>query len=123
MTSFERFSIYFIHDIYVCISRYIGMPYASQSTLQPTLKSVPQPKARGPTICKKLKKKKLDEELSIEFDKHSRPIGQYGREFKSFLGTLVRSHVDINISNWHIVDKDIKDTIWEEIKVSNILIY
>ncbi|XP_019187832.1 PREDICTED: uncharacterized protein LOC109182188 isoform X2 [Ipomoea nil] len=96
--------------------RYIGMPNASQSTLQPTLKKVSQPKARGPTTCKKLKMMKLDEELSVEFDKHSRPIGQYGSEFKSYLGTLVRSHVDINLSGWRKVDKKIKNTIWEEIK-------
>ncbi|XP_019163492.1 PREDICTED: uncharacterized protein LOC109159835 [Ipomoea nil] len=89
----------------------------SQSTSQGPSQSISKSKTRGPTTCKKmLKKKKVDEVITVEFDENDKAIGEYGKQFKSYIGTSVRCHVDINISDWHKVEQGLKDTIWDEVK-------
>ncbi|XP_031109558.1 uncharacterized protein LOC116013770 [Ipomoea triloba] len=74
------------------------------------------PKRRGPNACKNLNKKKGKEEVSIQFDEYNRPVGLYCKEFKSYIGTLVRSRVDINIDSWPNVEQTLKETIWADVK-------
>lgn len=76
----------------------------------------PKKKKRGPTTCKKFKKK-ASKTNSIEFDELSRPIGKYSDVFVNYIGVLARAHVDINIVNWKRVGEDLKNTIWEDVKV------
>lgn len=95
---------------------------ASSSSSSDNDQSISQKKkTRGPTTCKKMKKK-VQEAKFIEFDEHSRPIGPHKKYFKSYLGSLVRIQVDINISDWHKVDKGLKNTIWEDVKVSHVCV-
>lgn len=73
-------------------------------------------RTRGPTLCKNMKKAGKQMNI-IEFDDKHRPIGPGTSNFKHYVGSLARIHVDINISDWHKVDRGLKDMMWEEIKV------
>jgi hypothetical protein len=77
-------------------------------------------KSRGPTTCLKMKNKP-NEQKHIEFDDKLKPIGIYAANFKNYLGSLVRSHVDITIDNWKNVESGLKDMIWDDLQVCNVL--
>lgn len=76
-------------------------------------------KTRGPTLCTKLKEKITKQKLvcSIDFDEYGDPIGDMAQKFKSYIGSVVRLRVDINIESWDVVHEGLKDIIWEDIKV------
>ncbi|XP_019168681.1 PREDICTED: uncharacterized protein LOC109164617 [Ipomoea nil] len=74
------------------------------------------PKRRGPNACKNFIKKKAKEEVSIQFDGYNRPVGSYSKKFVSYVGTLVRTRVDINIESWPKVDETLKNAIWTDVK-------
>lgn len=90
-------------------------PSSDTPTLEPT--SASTTKGRGPTTCRNLKKKKATEQLSVQFDQYGRVIGPYATKFVSYIGSLVRSQVDINIKSWRDVDAGLKNIIWEDVKV------
>ncbi|XP_031090936.1 uncharacterized protein LOC115995928 [Ipomoea triloba] len=62
------------------------------------------------------KKKPVDELLEIEFDKNGRPTGPNAKNFSNYLGSVVRHHVDINITDWPHVSHRVKEQIWHELK-------
>lgn len=64
-------------------------------------------KRRGITTCTKVtnRRKANADPLPIEFDQYGNAIGPNADLFKTYLGTLVRSQVDINIDDWKSVDK------------------
>ena len=39
------------------------------------------------------------------------------QDFRSYIGSVVRFQVDINIESWEVVDQGLKDAIWDDIKV------
>lgn len=76
-------------------------------------------RTRGPTVCKKLKKRIANQNLecSISFNEYGDPIGDMLKDFRIYLGSVVRFQVDINIESWDAVNQGLKDVIWDDIKV------
>ncbi|XP_031106223.1 uncharacterized protein LOC116010864 [Ipomoea triloba] len=54
--------------------------------------------------------------LEIEFDDACRPIGPNAKDFSNYLGSLVRHHVDINITDWPRVPHGVREQIWHDLK-------
>ena len=77
---------------------------------------------RGPTLCKKLKRRILNQNLecSISFDEHGNAIGDMRQDFSNYVGSMVRYQVDINYESWEVVNKGLKDAIWDDIKVPHM---
>ncbi|KAK1373173.1 hypothetical protein POM88_029366 [Heracleum sosnowskyi] len=86
---------------------------------QPSSSEVSRKRTRGPTLCKKLKKRITNQNLecSISFNEFGRPIGDMLKDFRIYLGSVVRCQVDINIESWDLVNQGLKDAIWDDIKV------
>ncbi|GFP86135.1 vesicle transport v-snare 13 [Phtheirospermum japonicum] len=59
-------------------------------------------------------KNKTTEQKYIESDNKNKPIGKYATNFRNYQGSLVRSHVHINIDEWKHVESGLKDVIWED---------
>ncbi|WOH15073.1 hypothetical protein DCAR_0934608 [Daucus carota subsp. sativus] len=75
-------------------------------------------KTRGPTVCKKLKKRIENQNLEcqINFDEYGQPCGDMLKDFTIYLGSVVRFQVDINLESWDVVNQGLKDVIWDDIK-------
>ncbi|WOH00626.1 hypothetical protein DCAR_0519995 [Daucus carota subsp. sativus] len=75
-------------------------------------------KKRGPTVCKKLKKRIANQKLecTINFDEYGQPCGDMLKDFTIYLGSVVRFQVDINLESWDAVNQGLKDVIWDDIK-------
>ncbi|KAL8099663.1 hypothetical protein AgCh_032066 [Apium graveolens] len=75
-------------------------------------------RSRGPTLCKDLKRRiaKQNLDCSISFNEYGEPIGDMLKDFITYVGSVVRFQVDINIESWDLVNQDLKDAIWEDIK-------
>lgn len=82
-------------------------------------KEVSKKRTRGPTMCKKLKKRMVNRnfEFSIAFNEYGDPIGDGLKDFRIYVGSVVRFQVDINIESWDVVNQGLKDAIWDDIKV------
>ncbi|KAL8128019.1 hypothetical protein AgCh_014812 [Apium graveolens] len=72
----------------------------------------------GPTLCKNLKRRiaKQNLDCSISFNEYGEPIGDMLKDFRTYVGSVVRFQVDINIKSWDLVNQVLKDAIWEDIK-------
>ncbi|XP_063934956.1 uncharacterized protein LOC108224883 [Daucus carota subsp. sativus] len=77
-------------------------------------------KTRGPTFCKKLKKRLG--KCTINFDEYGQPCGDMLRDFTIYLGSVVRFQVDINLESWDAVTQGLKDVIWNDIKVVLLIV-
>ncbi|KAL8157771.1 hypothetical protein AgCh_002464 [Apium graveolens] len=75
-------------------------------------------RSRGPTLCKNLKRRiaKQNLDCSISFNEYGEPIGDMLKDFRTYVGSVVRFQVDINIESWDLVNQGLKDAIWENIK-------
>lgn len=75
-------------------------------------------KTRGPTLCKKLKEKMENQSLdcTIDFNQYDVPIGEKRKKFNSYIGAVVRRHVNINVESWDVVHDGLKEMIWDDIK-------
>ncbi|XP_031090991.1 uncharacterized protein LOC115995988 [Ipomoea triloba] len=62
------------------------------------------------------KKKPVDGHLETEFDVNGRPTGPNAKDFSNYLGSVVRHHVDINITDWPHVPHKVKEQIWHDLK-------
>lgn len=82
-------------------------------------KDVSKKRSRGPTLCTNLKRRITNQNLecSISFNEYGDPIGDMLQDFRSYIGSVVRFQVDINIESWEVVDQGLKDAIWDDIKV------
>ncbi|KAK1380803.1 hypothetical protein POM88_027547 [Heracleum sosnowskyi] len=85
---------------------------------EPGSSEVSRKRTRGPTLCKKLKKRITNQNLecTISFNEFGRPIGDMLKDFRIYLGSVVRCQVDINIESWDLVNQGLKDAIWDDIK-------
>ncbi|WOH04534.1 hypothetical protein DCAR_0623943 [Daucus carota subsp. sativus] len=79
---------------------------------------VSKKRSRGPTLCTKLKQRITNQNLecNISFNEYGDPIGDMLQDFRSYIGSVVRFQVDINIESWEVVDQGLKDAIWDDIK-------
>lgn len=78
-----------------------------------------QSKGRGPTRLKSITRTRgSDQKISIEFDPSTgNAVGPNRKQFKTFVGTLARSKVNILLANWDSADDTVKDQIWQSILV------
>ncbi|KAK1387626.1 hypothetical protein POM88_015804 [Heracleum sosnowskyi] len=91
---------------------------------EPSSSKVSRKRTRGPSLCKKLKKKKITNqnlECSISFNEFGRPIGDMLKDFRIYLRSVVRCQVDINIESWDLVNQGLKDAIRDAIKLTTEL--
>ncbi|KAL8117726.1 hypothetical protein AgCh_015559 [Apium graveolens] len=79
---------------------------------------VSKKRTRGPTLCTKLKRRMVNQNLeySISFDEYGDPIEDMLKDFRSYIGSVARVQVDINIESWDQVDQGLKDAMWDDIK-------
>ncbi|WZY99751.1 hypothetical protein YC2023_072080 [Brassica napus] len=75
-----------------------------------------QKKKRGPTKMRKVAKDH-QEKVSVSFTELGEHVGPGSVTLSSFLGPLVREHVTVLLDDWRNLDKQTKDTLWEEIQV------
>ncbi|XP_048628411.1 uncharacterized protein LOC125598168 [Brassica napus] len=74
-----------------------------------------QKKKRGPTKMRKVAKDH-QEKVSVSFTELGEHVGPGSVTLSSFLGPLVREHVTVLLDDWRNLDKQTKDTLWEEIQ-------
>ncbi|GJX57683.1 hypothetical protein Tco_0287580 [Tanacetum coccineum] len=53
---------------------------------------------------------------SVRFNKLGAAIGEYQRTFTSYCGNTVRSNISILKPNWHKIDEEEKELLWQDIK-------
>lgn len=69
--------------------------------------------AMNEVILKKARGKKI----KVSCTPHGTPNGPTRQILQSYIGTLARTMVPINVSSWPNVDKDLKESIWEDVEV------
>ena len=75
---------------------------------------------RGPT---KMKNIAMDgDKVEVLFNSKGQPIGEGSISLSSFLGPLVREHVPYTISDWRKLPLNLKEVLWECIKVCSYII-
>ncbi|XP_042444003.1 uncharacterized protein LOC122029117 [Zingiber officinale] len=76
-----------------------------------------QKKTRGPTsMCILIAAARWGKKSTIEYDDMGRPVyNENGKALQSFIGSVVRSMVPINIKSWPTVPENMKQKVWEEI--------
>ncbi|XP_042460684.1 uncharacterized protein LOC122044224 [Zingiber officinale] len=76
-----------------------------------------QKKKRGPTLMGKLTAAaRWGKKAKIDYDNMGRPAyNANGRALQSYIGSIARSMVPINIKSWPDVPENIKQKVWEEI--------
>ncbi|KAG6495819.1 hypothetical protein ZIOFF_043647 [Zingiber officinale] len=76
-----------------------------------------QKKTRGPTsMCRLIAAARWGKKSTIEYDDMGRPVNnENGKALQSFIGSVVRSMVPINIKSWPTVPENMKQKVWEEI--------
>ncbi|CAE6176640.1 unnamed protein product [Arabidopsis arenosa] len=70
---------------------------------------------RGPTKMKNIAKDPTVRER-VDYTLMGDPIGSGSVKLSSYVGTLVREHVPINIDNWKSVGQDIKTVLWRSVQ-------
>ncbi|KAK1402822.1 hypothetical protein POM88_002427 [Heracleum sosnowskyi] len=56
-------------------------------------------------------------DCAISFDDLGNPIRGMRRDFRTYVGSMIRFQVDINVESWDVVNEGLKDAIWDDIKV------
>ena len=69
------------------------------------------------TTCEKLRKM-APSAISVDFQDDGTPTGQCAANFMSYLAVLARDRVPCTIEDWRRVDADLKETLWNEVKVN-----
>ncbi|KAK6150920.1 hypothetical protein DH2020_015852 [Rehmannia glutinosa] len=86
----------------------IGDSESTQSTRTP----------RGPTQMDRLVvQRHKGNKLHIEFNDLGQPIGKVATEMQSYIGVLARKKVKITYKSWKHVPNDVRDDIWETVKM------
>lgn len=62
-------------------------------------------------------KKALGKKIKVSCTRHGTPNGPTRAPLQSYIGTLARTMVPIDISSWPSVDPDLKERIWEDVEV------
>lgn len=85
----------------------------------PTIMPLQEKKrTRGSTQMHRITRLQQDGgKIVLEFDNKGNALGREGDDLQSYIGTLVRKHIPINITTWKNVPKLLKDKIWAEITV------
>jgi len=58
----------------------------------------------------------------VEFNEKNQPIGKFEKKLMSYLGSVARHYVPIDILDWREVPEELKNMIWEDIFVSKFRI-
>lgn len=58
----------------------------------------------------------------IEWDHLDRPTGKWATDYKNHIGEISRAKVSILIRTWEDVSQGIKDTLWEDVKVTGFIL-
>ncbi|PON32717.1 hypothetical protein PanWU01x14_359030, partial [Parasponia andersonii] len=75
-------------------------------------------KPRGTTQMKELIIKRSDNKKEVTaYNKWGQLTGDEGKHLANFCGLMVRRKIPINIDNWTLVPKDLKDELWHIIFV------
>ena len=92
-------------------SNSIGTVTTSESTKSVAKRSVT---TMHPIILKKA----LGRKNKVSSTRHGTPNGPTRSTLQSYIGTLARTMVPIDIPNWPSVDSDLKERIWEDVEVN-----
>ena len=73
---------------------------------------------RGPTIMPDLVKSRAEgKKRTVMFNSNGHPLGEAGKKLQSFLGSLARRNVPIDIQDWKHVPVATKKNLWDMITV------
>lgn len=91
----------------------------SEDTIDAPLEGVTKKRrTRGPTNMHEITRDSNEgQKRVIEYNEDGQPIGTNAAKLKSFIGTCVRHHVPIIYDNWKMVPSEIKEKIYNLIKV------
>lgn len=79
---------------------------------------VTKKRGRGPTVMHEITRdSSVGQRRVIEYNEDGQPIGVNATKLKSFIGMCVRHHVPIIYDNWKMVPSEIKEKIYNLIKV------
>nr|XP_043625707.1 uncharacterized protein LOC122597140 [Erigeron canadensis] len=80
--------------------------------------SGPPKKVRRHTVKQAIWDLESDERIEVTFNELGQPVGDEGKEFTSFLGTLVKmsNHLSIEYLHWRTIPEDKKDDLWNLVK-------
>ena len=71
---------------------------------------------RARTTCEKLRKK-APSSIYVDFQDDGTPTGTYAANFTTYLAVLARDRISCTIEDWRRVDVQLKETLWNEVKV------
>ena len=73
---------------------------------------------RGPSTLDRIAKMRaLGKKIEVELNPDGVPLGENGKDLKSYLGIVARDVVPITYKHWNEVPTSLKDRIWETIQV------
>ena len=63
-----------------------------------------------------------ERKILVEFNDKNQPAGKFEIKMMSYLGSVARHYVPIDILDWREVPEELKNKIWEDIFVSKLKI-
>jgi len=61
--------------------------------------------------------------VKVDYNLMGEAIGPGSVKLSSYVGTLMREHVPINIVNWKKVTRDLKTVLWKSIQVTSSVFF
>jgi hypothetical protein len=55
--------------------------------------------------------------IKVMVNEYGQPVGENARRFSGAVGIHVRQKISIACADWRLVDPEIKDAVWADIKV------
>lgn len=68
-----------------------------------------------------VKARSRGEVKEVAYNRRGQSLGEVNTEMQSYIGVIARTTVPINFENWGIVPEELKNKIWNQIKVSFLL--
>ena len=82
-------------------------------------------KSRGATIgsSQNKKRKRIGGKFAVKYNDMGVPYGEEAEHLASYAGVLARTSVSIFHSDWRLVSQEMKDRLWESVKVTILYYY
>jgi len=61
--------------------------------------------------------------IKVMVNEYGQPVGENARRFSGAVGVHVRQKISIACADWRLVDEDLKDAVWLDMKVAALVLF
>lgn len=61
--------------------------------------------------------------IKVMVNEYGQPVGENARRFSGAIGVHVRRKISIACADWRLVNEDLKDAVWLEMKVAALVLF